>query len=72
MSTHNIFEYGDKKDFRRQTLETMLRHLKEILESKKCNMIPATEEDIAQAFRKICPIEKAPSPDLKLKLNGRS
>ena len=72
MSTHNVFEYSDKKVFHRQTLEIMLKYLKEILETRKCNMKVATLEQVAAVYRKKGPIDLVAEPQLPLILKGRS
>ncbi len=71
ITTHNIFEYGNPTDFRRQTLEKMISHVKSILEERGCKLKPATAEIIAAAFRSAEQLEKAAGAKLALDTRGR-
>jgi peptidoglycan/xylan/chitin deacetylase (PgdA/CDA1 family) len=55
-STHNIFEYGDTRDFRRQTLEGMIRHVFAIGTSFGLEIAVATMEETAAAYRSAVPL----------------
>ena len=70
--THNIFEFATPGDFRRQTLETMIRHAKAIVESKGGRVLPATMASVAVAYRKACPLERVGKLKLELDTRGRS
>lgn len=66
--THNLFRFDDSKDFRRQTLEGVIAHTKSVAEQYKLNLIGATEEQIAGAYRAVVPL---PVEDVKLSLDRR-
>ncbi len=51
IGTHNIFEYTDPRDFRRQTLEKMIGHAKRILEDAGAVWRAGTWADIATLYR---------------------
>jgi hypothetical protein len=53
--THNIFEFGDPKDFRRQTLEGMLDSVPKIAAAHGLKIVPATCSQIAAAYRAAVP-----------------
>ena len=69
--THNIFEYSDSSDFRRETLEKMIAHAKKILDDAELEWQPATVGDIARQYREACPLEKAGETALELDTRGR-
>ncbi len=69
--THNIFEYSTPGDFRRQTLEQMIRSAKEIVTRKGGHIIGVTQEQLAEEFRKQNPLDKARNVQLKLDTRGR-
>jgi hypothetical protein len=50
--THNIFDYSDLGDFRRQTLQQMIRDLAELAERKEISLIPSTIGAAAGAHRR--------------------
>ena len=54
--THNIFEYGDERDFRRETLEGMIAHTKSAAEKNGLRWTPATGVEIASAYRAAVPL----------------
>ncbi len=64
--THNLFEYSDSRDFRRQTLEGVIRHVKNIAEKRGFQRVGTTLEQIAAAYRKHVPREQ-----LQLELDRR-
>ena len=49
--THNIFDYNDRNNFRRKTLEIMLDMVQEFADQHSLELIPATTQDIAEAFK---------------------
>jgi peptidoglycan/xylan/chitin deacetylase (PgdA/CDA1 family) len=59
--THNIFEYGDPKDFRRQTLEGMLDAAAQVCEAQGLHCVGATGEEIAKAYRAAVPAPAEPA-----------
>lgn len=54
--THNVFDYSNPDDFRRQTLEGMLRHVRALADRHGCELIPATIAQIAAAYREMVPV----------------
>ena len=49
--THNIFDYSDPRDFRRETLLGVIAAVRRICEEQECELVPATVEAIAEAYR---------------------
>ncbi len=50
--THNIFDYSDPADFRRQTLRQMIRDLGQLADRKGLDLIPSTIGAAARAHRR--------------------
>jgi len=50
--THNIFDYADPGDFRRQTLRRMIHDLARLAEQKEVELIPSTIGAAARAHRR--------------------
>jgi hypothetical protein len=69
--THNIFEFQNPADFRRQTLDAMLSHIKTIAEKHGLTYQPATGAQIARHYRSTVPIPVA-APALALDRRGYS
>lgn len=69
--THNIFDYANADDFRRETLVGVVSAVREICEQLGCAMVPATAAEIAEAYR-----TRVPLPDrgtsLDLDTRGRA
>lgn len=72
MTTHNIFEYGDPADFRRQTMEQMIAHAKRIFDEAGVPWRSGRIADIAGTYRERSPHGKAPVPSLDLDRRGCS
>jgi hypothetical protein len=70
-STHNIFDYSDRRDFRRETLLGIIGAARSICEGVGCEMLPATVGDIAERYRTLAPLSQAGS-ELKLDTRGRA
>jgi hypothetical protein len=70
-STHNIFDYSDERDFRRETLLGILSAARQIIEGAGGQMIPATVGDIARKYRELVPLLFS-EVELKLDTRGRS
>lgn len=68
--THNTYDYSDPRNFRRETLDKMIVHLKRILAEKGCRLVPATSAQIAKAFRAAVPRPRG-AKSLKLDVRGR-
>jgi peptidoglycan/xylan/chitin deacetylase (PgdA/CDA1 family) len=66
--THNIFEYSDPKDFRRQTMDGMIRAVKDIAAKHNLELIGATADQIAADYRAKVPLGTTAS---KLALDRR-
>jgi hypothetical protein len=56
--THNIFEFSDERDFRRQTLEGMIELTKTAAADHGLTWTPATGATIAAAYRAAVPLPK--------------
>jgi hypothetical protein len=54
--THNVFEYGERNDFRRQTLVQMLADLVELADRRQVALRPATIGEVAAAYRAAHPL----------------
>ncbi len=72
IATHNTSDYSDPANFRRETLEGMIRHIRSIISDKGCTLKPATIESTATDFRKMFPLEEAEEIKLTLDTRGRS
>jgi hypothetical protein len=67
--THNIFEYGEPGDFRRETLLGVIAAVREICEREGCAVVPATTGEIAAAYRERVPL---PASGIHLDLDTRA
>lgn len=67
-ATHNIFDYSDPKNFRRETLLGIIAAAQRICEDQDCTLVPATTADIAEEFRRKVPL---PTEEQKLELDTR-
>ena len=54
--THNIFDYANADDFRRETLVGVVSAAREICERQGCALVPATAAEIAEAYRTLVPL----------------
>jgi len=68
-ATHNTFEYGDPRDFRRETLERVIQHTFAIARSHGLECAAATGAEIAQGYRAAVPLGSA-LPALALDRRG--
>lgn len=66
--THNVFDYLDTRNFRRETLLGVIEAAQNICADKGCRMRPATTGEIAAAYRKKVPLTKS---GVKLELDTR-
>jgi peptidoglycan/xylan/chitin deacetylase (PgdA/CDA1 family) len=69
ITTHNTFEYGDVRDFRRQTLLKMIEHTRKIVSDAGAGLLPVTAEQAAALFRRAAPPNQA--APLHLDIRGR-
>ncbi len=53
--THNIFEYSDPKDFRRQTLEGIILHARRVSQQHELQLTGVTHAELATVFRNTVP-----------------
>lgn len=68
--THNIFEYGDPRDFRRETLLGIIGAARSICETQEYCLVPATTAGIAAEFRRLNPLNEAADQHLTLDRRG--
>ena len=69
--THNIFDYSDERDFRRQTLQKVIKNCRDIISSAGYEAIGTTMSDIAAKYRKKYPLDRVEETVLKLDTSGR-
>lgn len=70
--THNLFEYGDRTNFRRETLLGIVAATRAIAEREGLRFEPATMRDLATAYRKAVPHETARPQEVALDTRGRT
>lgn len=66
--THNIFDYGDPRNFRRETLYGVIAAARQICEQFESEFVPATTLELAEVYRKAVPL---PGGGAKLELDAR-
>lgn len=54
-TTHNVFAYDDRSNFRRETLIGIVHAFREIAAQKEFDVAAATNSEIAQQYRKLVP-----------------
>lgn len=69
--THNIFDYSDPRDFRRETLLGVIAATRRICEQEEATLVPVTTAELAAAYRKAVP-RPAANPRLELDTRGRA
>jgi peptidoglycan/xylan/chitin deacetylase (PgdA/CDA1 family) len=55
-TTHNVFDFSDPRDFRRETLLGVVQAARELAERAGCRLIPATTAEIAARYRAANPL----------------
>jgi peptidoglycan/xylan/chitin deacetylase (PgdA/CDA1 family) len=70
--THNVFEFSDAANFRRETYVGIVKAARDIAAREKLEFRAATLAEVAAAYRKAVPFEKAAPATLKLDTRGRS
>jgi peptidoglycan/xylan/chitin deacetylase (PgdA/CDA1 family) len=70
-TTHNIFDYSDPRDFRRETLLGVIAAARQICAQEGATLVPATTADIAAAYRARVP-RPAGGAKLDLDVRGRA
>jgi len=68
--THNVFDYSDSHNFRRETLLGVIEAAREICKRQQCELIPATTGNIAAEYRSKVPLAKS-GITLELDTRGR-
>jgi peptidoglycan/xylan/chitin deacetylase (PgdA/CDA1 family) len=69
--THNIFDYGDPRDFRRETMFGVVEAARQICEQQGCELVPSTTAEIAAEYRRVVPRPEA-GEELGLDTRGRT
>lgn len=69
--THNIFAFDEPSDFRRVTIEGMIRHARTIVEQAGARLTPRTVAEVAALYRQACPRPAPGSMTLILDTKGR-
>lgn len=70
--THNIFEFSDPANFRRETYYGMVAAAKKIAERESLNFQAARLSDVARLFREKVPLETVQAKVLPLDVSGRA
>lgn len=70
--THNVFEFSDPRDFRRETADGIIAAVKRVAEANGLELAPATTEQMAAVYRKTVPLPKAGAQKLALDTRGRA
>ena len=66
--THNIFDYSNPQDFRRETMLGVISAVRKICKQQGCEPAPATVREIAAEYRRKVPL---PEGGVKLVLDTR-
>ncbi len=69
--THNVFDYSEPKNFRRETYAGMVAAARAIAEREKLAFQGATLAEVAAAFRAAVPFASAAPTALRLEARGR-
>lgn len=69
--THNVFEYGDPKNFRRETYEGIVEATRRIAEREGVTFRAMTAAEIAARYREAVPHKNAQSVSPALDVRGR-
>jgi peptidoglycan/xylan/chitin deacetylase (PgdA/CDA1 family) len=69
--THNVFEYSDRENFRRETYRGIAEALRRITETENLIFQAATLADIGAAYRKAVPLALSGTKPLQLDTRGR-
>lgn len=70
--THNLFEFGDPHNFRRETYVGIVQAARQIAAREKLTFRAATLGEVAAAFRQAVPFQTAAAQELKLDTRGRA
>jgi hypothetical protein len=70
--THNVFEYGEVSNFRRQTYEGIVKAVRQIAESHDLEFAPTTLKHVAEAYRQKCPFSATTPVAPILDIRGRA
>jgi hypothetical protein len=70
--THNVFEYGEEKNFRRETYVGIVEGARQIAEKSELEFQPVTLAEMARIYRERVPLASATSQKLELDTRGRA
>jgi len=70
--THNLFDYSDPNNFRRETYVGIVNATRQIAEREKLAVQAATLAEVAAAYRRAVPLENAKAQTLELDTRGRA
>jgi hypothetical protein len=70
--THNVFDYSDPKNFRRETYVGMVNAARQVAARENLTFQAATLADIAASYRKAVPLPAAAPDQLRLDTRGRT
>jgi len=70
--THNVFDYSDTGNFRRETYIGIVNGARQIAEREGLNFTAVTLADMAAAYREVVPLETAAPAQLELDTRGRA
>jgi len=66
--THNVFDYSDPHNFRRETLDGVISAARQICDQQDCELVAATTAEIAAEYRRMVPL---PDSGVRLELDTR-
>lgn len=69
--THNVFDYADPANFRRETLQGVLAAARRIATENGASLVPATTAGLAKRYRESVALPAAPPP-MALDTRGRT
>ena len=70
--THNVFDFSDAKNFRRETFAGMVEGAKQIAQNNSLEFQAATLSEMANNYRQLVPLETAAAQQLELDTRGRN
>lgn len=69
--THNVFDFSDEKNFRRETFIGMVEGAKQIAQTNGLEFQAATLQEMATSYRALVPLETVTTQKLELDTRGR-
>ena len=70
--THNVFDFSDAQNFRRETFVGMVAGAQQIAQSNDLQFQAATLSELAAIYREVVPLESAATTKLELDTRGRN